>query len=210
MTAVEPDNSSTVGSEAIKTLVKHYNLVNINVVQNFAENLDIEDESFDVVYIRQAMHHAHDLQKFVTEAARVLRKSGCLITIRDHVIYNEKDKEWFLEMHPLHKYYGGENAFTSQEYKRVMQNAGLNIVKEFKFYDTAINYYPLTEEGLIEIITNKNIEIRKQLKRKIFFLAFVPIFFYLYKLKNGLNIRQNYFDESKIPGRMYSYIAIKK
>ncbi len=112
VTAVEPDPSLTVGAGAVRKLKEHYELKNLEDYENFAEDINFKSNYFDIVYIRQAMHHANNLNKFIKECVRVLKPNGLLLTIRDHVIYDEKDKNWFLEYHPLHKIYEGENAFT--------------------------------------------------------------------------------------------------
>jgi len=210
VTAVEPDDSSTVGAAAIDSLIGYYRLDNVKVMQGFAEEIGFADGSFDVVYIRQAMHHAYDLKKFIGESARVVKKGGIVFTVRDHVIYNEVDKDWFLQMHPLHKYYGGENAFTADEYRAAMQGAGLEIVREFKYYDSVINYFPVTEKELEDLISAKQQYLKQQLRAKISVLAEIPAVFSLYKMKNGYDNRMKFLNEREIPGRLYSYIARKK
>jgi ubiquinone/menaquinone biosynthesis C-methylase UbiE len=210
VTAVEPDASDTVGAGAINKLIRYYQLNNINVIQGFAEEIGFPDGSFDVVYIRQAMHHAYDLKKFIGESARVVKTGGIVFTVRDHVIFDKADKEWFLEMHPLHKYYGGENAFTADEYKAAMMEAGLEIVREFKYYDNVINYFPVREEELERLILTKKKHLKAQLRTKISLLAEIPPVFSLYKMKNGYNSRLKFLNEREIPGRLYSYIARKK
>ena len=121
------------------------------------------------------------------------------LTVRDHVIFNEKDKQWFLENHPLQKYYGGENAFTPEEYKNAITKSGLEIQEELRFFDSEINFFPETKKE----IENRKIKILKSVKwRKI--LNFLP------KTKNKLVVKKLLEIEKQIPGRMYSYIAIKK
>mgnify|MGYP003657520675 FL=1 len=71
---VEPDPSDTIGAGAIRELKKYYRLTNIEIYEAFAEEIKFDTESFDIVYARQCMHHAYDLQGFVKEAARVLKK----------------------------------------------------------------------------------------------------------------------------------------
>jgi ubiquinone/menaquinone biosynthesis C-methylase UbiE len=209
VTVVEPDDSTTVGAQAIQRLVERYQLKNVTVHQNYAEEIGFEDEAFDIVYIRQAMHHAYDLQKFVAESARVIKKGGFLMTIRDHVILDEKDKKWFLEMHPLHKFYGGENAFTAEEYKNAMRAAGLSILKELKFYDSIINYFPIDISGRQLNSLEYDRQMKQALRKKISILAELPFVLDLYKLKNAGKM-QEVEDENRIAGRMYSYIATKR
>jgi len=209
LTAVEPDPSNTIGAGAIRELVKLNNLQNVSVYEDFAENIKFDSNSFDVVYIRQAMHHAYDLQKFIGECGRVLKKGGILLTIRDHVVFNDEDKKWFLASHPLHKYYGGENAFSPAEYKNAMQNAGLNVLKELRYYDTPINYTPDTEEMISAKIAAHTAHRFQNLAKKIGFFAKIGYIKYLYT--QYLNYKKiDVLNEILVPGRMYSYVCIKR
>jgi ubiquinone/menaquinone biosynthesis C-methylase UbiE len=208
--AVEPDGSDTVGSEAIKKLIERYKLNNIKVFQNYAEEIDFPDESFDVVYFRQTMHHAQNLKKFLKESARVLKPNGSLLAIRDHVIFNESDKMLFLEAHPLQKFYGGENAFTPDEYKEAMRESGLEIEKEFKYYDSILNYFPLSQADVKKSSQDNKRLLKHDLIKKVSFLGNIPFLLNLYRIKNSFNaVRGCYLNELAIPGRMYSYIAKK-
>ena len=190
----------TIGAGAISKLKEHYHLGNLEVFEGFAENLKFNSNSFDIVFSRQAMHHANNLEKFVSEMARVLKPGGLFLTVRDHVVYNSDDKEWFLESHPLQKFYHGENAFSSSEYKTAINYAGLKLLKELMHFDSVINYFP----GC-----TYKIELKKHLKSKIGFLAQIPFVFKLYDNRLKQKFGQTHF-EKKIPGRMYSYIATKK
>ena len=206
VTAVEPDKSNTVGAGAIKQVKEIYKLKNIDVFEAYAEEINFKSNSFDLVYVRQAMHHANDLQKFVKECVRVLKPNGLLLTIRDHVIYNETDKEWFLRTHPLHKFYGGENAFTRNEYIKAIENAGAKILKEYKYYDSIINFSPKSTEEIEQIKKEKTIEQKKRLKKKIGTISKFSLVWDFYKLVSGYRP----LNEKEVPGRMYSYLARKK
>ncbi len=190
--ALEPDKSETVGSGAIKHLVNHYGLSNISIVEAFGEKLPFEDECFDIVYGRQVVHHAHDLNSFIREAARVLKKGGVLMTVRDHVIKDEADKALFLKRHPLHKFYGGENAFRLKEYQRAIQDANLIIKKTLSPSQSVINYSPWNKERIAAIINHKFGKI-----------------FNNYLTVNLLWVVNKYRLES-LPGKLYSFIAIKE
>lgn len=204
--AVEPDASKTVGAGAIKILKDQYKLETIDIFQKYAEHLSFTDNSFDIVYIRQAMHHAKNLDEFIKESVRVLKKGGLLLTIRDHVITDEKDKQRFLKEHPLNKFYGGENAYSASEYKSAISKAGATIIKELKYFDSEINYFPTTSKEL-NIEKNKNIKKQKsKLRKKLGFLANLPFVWTMYK--KLYNFKP--LNEMNVPGRMYSYIAIKK
>jgi ubiquinone/menaquinone biosynthesis C-methylase UbiE len=206
VTAVEPDSSNTVGAGAVKQLKKTYNIDNILVYEAFAEDINFDSNFFDVVYIRQAMHHANDLNKFIKECVRVLKPNGLLLTIRDHVIYDKEDKEWFLKSHPLQKYYGGENAFTSNEYKNAIVNAGAKVVKELRYFDSIINYFPFSEKDIIKMKKQNIILQKNKLSKKLGLIGKNWIVWETYRLLSNYNP----LNESLIPGRMYSYIARKK
>jgi ubiquinone/menaquinone biosynthesis C-methylase UbiE len=206
VTALEPDPSDTIGANAIRQLKATYQLVNLDVVQGLAEDLTLADESCDVVYIRQAMHHAHQLEQFIAQTARVLRKGGILLTVRDHVIFDEADKNWFFQKHPLHKFYGGENAYTEAEYSGAMQKAGLEIVETIRFFDSPINYTPAPDAELIARSQPNQAEIRRRLASFIMKIPYLRRFV-------GRNIVKNYgilLDEKQVAGRLYTFVARKK
>ena len=208
LTSVEPDSSDTIGAGAINKLKSFYKLNNVDVFEAYAEDIKFNDNTFDLVYVRQAMHHANNLNKFIEECTRVLKKGGVLMTVRDHVIYNQKDKEWFLEMHPLHKFYGGENAYTSSEYKKAFTNAGLEILLELKHYDSVINYSPLSKKQYDDLFNSKEKQIKDHLRKKIGVFSNLNLVVNMYKSKIGFS-RDKVYDESTIPGRMYSYVTKK-
>ncbi|HXP48971.1 MAG TPA: hypothetical protein VN922_03405, partial [Bacteroidia bacterium] len=104
---------------------------------------------------------------------------------------------------------GGENAFTADEYKITLKEAGLELKKELKYYDSVVNYFPQTAKDLekkVETETNNRIN---SLKKHIGIFASLSLVQQLY---NGyVNYRYGpVLNEMKIPGRMYSYISIKK
>ncbi len=211
VTVVEPDKSETIGAGAIRKLKEYYKLENLEVFEAFAEEIKFPDTHFDIVYVRQCMHHAYNLEKFVEEASRVLKKNGLFITIRDHVVFGEEDKKWFLEMHPLQKYYGGENAFSPQEYKNAMTKAGLSVEKEIKYYDSIINYFPKETKEIQNHIAISYQNRKNSLQQKIGKLADFAPFQWLYNFYLDTKIGKiKPLDEIKTAGRMYSYICIKK
>lgn len=207
--AVEPDNSTKVGSGAIALLKEKYELNKLKIYNAFAENLSFANNSFDVVYCRQAMHHANNLNDFILNSTKGLKQGGLFLAIRDHVVYNQEDKKWFLKEHLLHRFYGGENAFTEKQYVTAIENAGMKIQKIIKYYDSSINYFPNTEKDIDEIVRNFKEKKIKKLHQKIGILSrfnvVQKVFFHYLKLQNVKPL-----DESLVPGRMYSFVAIKQ
>lgn len=71
------------------------------------------DSSIDIVYARQVLHHAAELERLMSEVARVLRPGGVLMACREHVVDSESQKQAFLNSHPVHRLAGGECLFPS-------------------------------------------------------------------------------------------------
>jgi ubiquinone/menaquinone biosynthesis C-methylase UbiE len=180
VTALEPDKSMTIGSGAIKIAANQFNLSNITVVESFAETMPFADGTFDIVYARQSMHHAYNLPAFVKEAGRVLKKGGILVTVRDHVVNDEAQKKAFLEIHPLHKFYG--------EYTAAIEGAGLSIKEQLGPCDSPINYFPASKNSVTR------------------FKIPVPNFVF----SALLSIRKAWTNNlNAVPGRLYSFVATK-
>lgn len=143
VTALEPDPSLLVGAQSIRVLAEESHLL-IDVIQDHAEEMPFKDGSFDLVYGRQVLHHARNLNSLCKEVARVLRPGGLFIATREHVISKPKDLELFLSMHPLHRLYGGENAYLLSQYDSAIAKSGLTILNRLGPLESAINYFPLT------------------------------------------------------------------
>jgi len=145
VTALEPDPSRLVGAGAIRALAEQGRL-SITVSEEYGEKLPFPDESFEVVYGRQVLHHAYDLPALCREAARVLKPGGRFIATREHVISKPADLQVFLDSHPLQKFYGGENAFLLSDYTAAISRAGLRLVAVFGPLESVINYFPATHQ----------------------------------------------------------------
>lgn len=152
VTTVEPDPSASVGRGAIATVLANAGL-SANVVNAFGENLPFPDASFDVVYVRQGLHHAADLPRALREYARVLRSGGILLGCREHVVddYGASLKA-FLDSQPDHQLYGGEHAFTLAAYHSAIAGAGFRLVVDYDPFDSVINLSPNSPATLREAI----------------------------------------------------------
>jgi SAM-dependent methyltransferase len=143
VTALEPNDSNIVGAGAIRQLSQDACL-DIKVVQDWGEQLPFPDASFDLVNCRQVLHHAHDLRRLCAEIARVLKPGGRFVAAREHVVSRREDLPIFLAAHPLHRLYGGENAFLLSEYMDAIKDAGLSIDVVLNPKESDINLYPET------------------------------------------------------------------
>lgn len=152
--ALEPDASDLVGAGAIRRLAGEAGL-DIEVVQEWGESLPFPDASFDLVHARQVLHHARDLPRFCRELHRVLKPGGVLLATREHVVSSSAQLPAFLAGHALHKYYGGENAFTRNAYRQALTGAGLQMLHDLGPLQSVINYAPFTEHSLVGEITRR-------------------------------------------------------
>jgi SAM-dependent methyltransferase len=145
VTALEPDSSPVVGAGAIRSLANEAGLA-ITVEEQWGERLPFPDESFDLVHGRQVLHHAKNLNEFCREVGRVIRRGGTFIATREHVISRPEDLSNFLELHPLHRLYGGENAYLLRQYISAIVGGGLSPLAVLGPYDSPINYFPMTDD----------------------------------------------------------------
>ena len=198
VTALEPNSSQLVGAGAIHDLAKNLKLP-ITVVQEWGEKLPFPDNTFDIVYGRAVLHHAYDLNQLCKEAARVLKPNGYLIATREHIISHKEDLQAFLDSHPLHHLYGGENAYLLEEYILAISSAGLKINQTLAPLESAINYAPMTRSEFQQLI--KPVLIRRLGETLGSKLSNIKILqdLYLWYLSQKLNS----------PGRLYSFLAIK-
>ncbi len=203
VTALEPDPSNLVGAGAIRALASDASLP-IKVVQRYAEEMDFGDGVFDLVYTREVLHHARNLNEMCRQAARALKPGGTFLACREHVISRREDVEIFRNNHPLHHLYGGENAYLLEEYTGAIQKSGLKIHKSYGPYETIINYFPGTEEQRLTVILSP---LYKRFGKRITNLLGNPHTPWANIFQRLLARRQS--QRSKTPGRLYTFVAYK-
>ncbi len=186
--ALEPDPSPIVGAGAIRTLATQSGL-SMEVRQDWGEQLPFDSGTFDLVFGRAVMHHARDLFAFCREAARVLREGGLFIGAREHVISRAADLRAFLDSHPLHRHYGGENAHLLRDYLDALRRSGLEITRVFNPFASDINLFPDSRRAIRQ---------RTASALKLPSLQFVPGF--ALDLLGALR---------HDPGRLYTFVAKK-
>lgn len=206
--SLEPDPGKITGRGAIEELKLHYQLEKPIIHSGKGEGLPFEDNFFDVVFIRQAVHHADNLQNFINECLRVLKTNGLLLAIREHVVFDDADKKMFFEQHPLHKYYGGENAYSLNEYLNAFTKAGGITLQTLKYFESPINYFPLTENDISKMEERRRNSENESLIIKLGKAGNSKLLQRIYH--NYLTLKLgNTFDERRLPGRMYSFIVKK-
>lgn len=196
--ALEPNSSNLVGAGAIHRLAKSSNL-DIKVVQEWGETIPFPNDTFDIVYGRAVLHHANNLTQLCKESARVLKTDGYFIATREHVISKKEDLQSFLDTHPLHYLYGGENAYLLDEYIAAISLSGMKLVKTLDPLQSVINYFPMTK------LQRKNL-LNSFLTRKLG----NTIGTYLSKYKFLQEFYTWYISKHlNSPGSLYSFLAVK-
>jgi len=159
VTAADPDESEEVGLGAVRKLIPHLKAGSIETARAFAEQLPFTDNTFDIVYVRQALHHFMDLKQGLSECRRVLKPGGVFFSAREHVVDDEAQLAQFLREHPLHRWHGGENAYPVAVYQDALEAAGLVVRASLGPADTVINHYPVSnaefKRSLREALTRK-------------------------------------------------------
>ena len=196
--ALEPDSSDLVGAGAIRSLVAKEKL-DIRVTQEFSEKLPFEAVSFDVVFARAVLHHTKDLRVACAETFRVLKPGGMFLAVREHVLSRPQDLARFLQLHPLQSLYGGEHAYVADKYRAALMDAGFT-VKTMKSFDSPINYFPHTDDGLRDKLIGplRNIPIIRTLAKSA--ITPRPVFSAILRALSFVDQR---------PGRLYSFVCKK-
>jgi SAM-dependent methyltransferase len=147
VTALEPDQSELVGAGAIRNLAREQH-VPIVVGNEAAEHLPFPEGTFDLIFGRAVLHHTRDLDATCRELYRVLKSGGTFVAVREHVISNERDLPRFFESHPLHRHYGGENAYRLIVYTDCIRTAGFQLERVLTPLRSPINIAPHSIESL--------------------------------------------------------------
>lgn len=102
-----------------KALADRREVKNIVWKRGEIEHLPLDDESVDVALLSQALHHAVDPKRAVSEAARVLRPGGRLLVLD----LREHDQAWVRDR-------VGDRwlGFKDADLERLLKNAGLSHV----------------------------------------------------------------------------------
>jgi len=201
--ALEPSASSVTGAGSIMNLV---NMCESKIIvrAGCAEHLEFPEETFDLVYVRQVLHHVQNLGLACREIRRVLKCGGRFLAVREHVISHKLDLPVFLEAHPIHKLCGGETAYLLKQYQSAITGSGMRLLKTLGQWESEINYYPFTEEDrfrnccqpLIKYFGWKMSRLMTNEKHSLGRL-----------LLQRLAVKASQRD--KTPGRLYSFLAEK-
>jgi ubiquinone/menaquinone biosynthesis C-methylase UbiE len=193
--SLEPDDSD-IGRGAISQIV---NGMPVELLDAFGESIPLPDQSLDIIYGRQVLHHTRDLHKVMQECARVLKPAGTVLICREHVVDDQQQLNRFLHDHPVHQLAGGEHAYSLDAYQQAITGAGLRLTNVLGPWDSIINAFPKAR-------SNKELDrlpeqvLTERFSNLAALLRFIPGIRYL----TWRRIRAD-----RQPGRLYSFVAIK-
>jgi SAM-dependent methyltransferase len=93
------------------------------------ERSPLKEGIFDVVFCHQALHHACDLDRMVSEMARCARKGGLVIAGGEHIRPFFTSDEEFRKKHSAVAFGANEHAYPYYEYRDAFKSAGIVKVK---------------------------------------------------------------------------------
>jgi SAM-dependent methyltransferase len=193
--ALEPDPSDVVGQGAIRRIGAG---LPITIVSGAGESLPFCGSRFDLVYARQVLHHARDLDAVVRECARVTVPGGMIIATREHVVNGKAQLDAFLAAHPVHQLAGGEHAYPQSAYVGAFRKAGLDPTV-FGPYDSVVNAFPQYLDGAALHAHGTRL-LTERFRRGGRLLAAIP----------GAAQFATWWTSRRIPGRLYTFLVTKR
>lgn len=137
--AIEPDPSAEIGRGAIEITCAG---LAVEIQHGFGESIPLGDNSVDLIYARQVLHHTSDLDQTLRECARILRPGGRFLACREHVVDDAEQLTQFLAEHPVHQLTGGEGAYSLKAYENAIRSAGLILEQVIDPWASPINTAP--------------------------------------------------------------------
>ncbi len=141
VTGIDSSTGRIAGINAAKQLIGLDN-TNFNIEYSSGENLNFKDSSFDIVWLRETLHHIKNLKGFMEEVRRILKISGIMCCFRDHVIWNDEQKQHFFDSHPFNHITKDEGCYRLEEYLEAFQSAGFKMEYVLDPVSSIINTYP--------------------------------------------------------------------
>ncbi len=143
--------------EAAEAFIRGQGVANVRFERADAEDLPFEGASFDIVTSRIAPHHFPNPQRFVQEAARVLRPGG-LFLLDDNMAPEDADLDAFMNRFEQWRDPSHVRAYRASEWSGWATAAGLTVEQvdppTFKRYDfatwTARMHMPDAEREALE------------------------------------------------------------
>jgi ubiquinone/menaquinone biosynthesis C-methylase UbiE len=160
--------------EAAEQFIKENGHQNVKFVQGDAENIPFPEQSFDIVTCRIAAHHFPNIQAFIKEASRVLRKNGQFL-VDDNVVPESNVLDHFYNQVEKMRDYSHFRAWKKSEWIQMLEKSGFVIQEWHRFEKTTsfgpwcdrMKLPPADKEALSQFILNSSPEIKQQFEIKV-------------------------------------------
>ncbi|MEH7225945.1 class I SAM-dependent methyltransferase [Bacillus sp. JJ1566] len=147
---------------------------NVDFVEGDAEKLPFLDESFDIVTCRIAPHHFPNINSFVSEVSRVLKKGGQFL-LDDNVAPENNEFDVFYNTVEKKRDYSHFRAWKKTEWLQMLENEGFEIQELYRFektfeFESWCNRMHLSEQEkaeLNEYMLNASDKINQKFRIKI-------------------------------------------
>lgn len=134
--AAQNPNSQVVGLDIVSTTLennkskaKKQGLTNLDFVSYDGITFPFEDNAFDVVVTRYALHHFPNIKKAFCEISRVLKPNGQLF-VADPTP-NSEDENRFIDTYMKMKEDGHIKFYTMEEFDNLARSVGLKLENSF-------------------------------------------------------------------------------
>jgi SAM-dependent methyltransferase len=124
--ALEMNSSDLCGLGIYK---KYMDKMPFQAVTGDCERSPLKERKFDVVFCHQALHHATNLDRMVSEMAMCAKKGGLVIAGGEHIRPFFTSDEAFRKKHPAVAFGANEHAYPYYQYRAAFKRAGLVDVK---------------------------------------------------------------------------------
>jgi SAM-dependent methyltransferase len=124
--ALEMNSSDLCGLGVFR---KYRNKMPFQAILGDCERSPLKEGIFDVVFCHQALHHASDLDRMVSEMARCAKKGGLVIAGGEHIRPFFTSDEAFRKKHPAVVFGANEHAYAYYRYREAFKLAGIVNVK---------------------------------------------------------------------------------
>ncbi|MGE8203927.1 class I SAM-dependent methyltransferase [Heyndrickxia sp. NPDC080065] len=121
--------------QAAESFIKGNGYENVNFMAGDAEDLPFDNETFDLVTCRIAPHHFPNVEKFVEEANRVLKKGGYFL-LDDNVSPEDSAQDQFYNTIEKMRDYSHYRAWKKTEWINMLERKGFVIEEMYRFEKT--------------------------------------------------------------------------
>ncbi len=141
VTAMDSSTGEIAGIRAAQKL-QGLDHVEFTIRHSSGETIPFPEESFDIIWMREALHHMHDLPNFVAGIQRLLKPGGILCCLRDPTLFNEAQRAFLFSTHPFYHITHDEGCYYLREYLEAFRLGGLQLHVCLNPISSPINTYP--------------------------------------------------------------------